>query len=122
ETPARRTRSRLLPAQVEIALAAGDLVAARAAAAELAAIAAELGAPYLRAVSGHASGALLLTEGDPRAALAALGEAETIWRAIDAPWETARTRALLGLACRALGDRAGSELELEAARSGFERL
>ncbi|HEX6107005.1 MAG TPA: response regulator transcription factor [Gemmatimonadales bacterium] len=122
ETPARRTRSRLHPAQVEIALAAGDLAAAGAAAAELAAVAAELDAPYLRAVSGYASGALLLAEGDPRAALAALGEAETIWREIDAPWETARTRALLGLACRALGDRGGSELELEAARSCFERL
>ncbi|HEU5041199.1 MAG TPA: LuxR C-terminal-related transcriptional regulator [Gemmatimonadales bacterium] len=122
ESPAPRTRARLLPAYVEIALAAGDVSAARPATAELAAIAAGLDAPYLRAVAGHARGALLLAEGDPRAALAALREAESIWRETDAPHEEARTRALLASACRALGDLGGSELEREAARAGFERL
>jgi DNA-binding CsgD family transcriptional regulator len=107
---------------VEIALATADVATARAAAEELAAIAADVGAPYLRAVSGQATGAVCLAEGDARAALAALREAETIWRDLEAPYEAARTRALIGMACRQLGDECGAELELEAARSVFRRL
>ena len=122
QTSAPRTRARLLPAQVEIALAAGAVGTAHEAAAELATIAAGLDAMFLRAVAGHARGAVLLADGDPQAGLAALREAEAIWRVIDAPHEAARTRTLLGLACRALGDLAGSELEREAARACFERL
>lgn len=54
----RRTRPRMLAALVEIALSANDVVVAQAAAEELAAIAADFGAPYLRAVSGQAAGAV----------------------------------------------------------------
>ena len=122
ESTAPRTRARLLPAQVEIALAADDVTTAHTAADELAALAAGLDAPYLRAVTGLARGGVLLAEGDPRAALAALREAVPIWRETDAPYDEARTRALLALATRALGDVAGAELELEAARACFERL
>ena len=122
ETTVPRARARLLPVQVEIALAAEDVATARAAADELAALAARLDAPYLRAVTGLAQGAVLLAEGDPRAGLAALREAAAIWREIDAPYEEARTRTLLAAASRALGDQGGAELELEGARAGFERL
>ena len=65
-------RSRLLPACVEVMLEADDVGAARAAADELAGIAAEFDAPYLHALAAHASGAVLLAEGDPRAALTKL--------------------------------------------------
>ena len=65
-------RSRLLPAHVEIMLAAGDVDAARAGADELAAMAGDLDAPLLRAWATHAQGAVLLAEGDARGALAAL--------------------------------------------------
>ena len=61
-------------------LAAGDVRAARAAADELAAIAADLDAPLLRAVAAHAAGAVLLAEGDARAALGALRPAWTAWQ------------------------------------------
>ena len=122
ETPARRTRPRLLAAQVEIALAADDAATARAAAEELETIAADVGAPYLRAVSARAIGAVRLAEGDARAALGVLREAEAIWRDLEAPYEAARTRALIGAACRALGDECGADLELEAARSAFRGL
>ena len=57
------TRSRLLPAYVEIMLAAGDVAAARAAADELSEIAADLDAPLLRALAAHATGAVLLGRG-----------------------------------------------------------
>ena len=78
-------------------LAANDVAAARAGADELCAIAAALNAPFLRAVSGHARGAMLLAEGDGRAALAALQQASAAWDELEAPYETARTRVLIGL-------------------------
>ena len=71
-------RSRLLPAYVEIMLEADDLAAARAAADDLGSIAADLDAPYLHALAAHASGAVLLSEGDARAALAKLRNAEEL--------------------------------------------
>ena len=44
------------------------------------------------------------------------------WQELDAPHEAARTRALLGLACRSLGDEDTAALELEAARGVFAEL
>ena len=38
---------------------------------------------------------------------------------VEAPYEAARTRVLIGLACRALGDEVTADLELDAARSAF---
>ncbi len=45
-----------------------------------------------------------------------------VWEELDAPYEGARVRLLVALACRALGDEDGAELELEAARAAFEAL
>ena len=114
ETPERRGRPRLLAALVEIALAAGDLEAARSAAEELEAAALELGAPYLRALARQSAGAVLLARDEPRAALGALREAEDLWRRLEAPFDAARTRTLAALACRALGDEIGAAMELDA--------
>ena len=113
------TRSNLLAAYVEIMLAAGDVAAARVAADELSAIAGDLGAPLLGAMAAHAQGAVLLGEGDPPAALAALRRAWTAWQELEAPYEAARVRVLVGLACRELGDQEGAEMELDAAREGL---
>ena len=115
-------RSRLLPAYVEVMLEADDVEAARAAADELAAIAAQFDAPYLHALAAHASGAVLLAEGDPRAALTKLRAAQRSWRDLEAPHQAARVRVLIGLACRELGDGASAELEFEAARGVLEEL
>jgi DNA-binding CsgD family transcriptional regulator len=116
------SRSRLLPAQVEIMLAAGDVPAASAAAAELTGLADGLGAPFLAAVAAHAQGAVLLAEGDPRAALAALRGAWLAWQDLEVPYEAGRVRVLIGLACRELGDQDGAEMELDAARWVFRQL
>ena len=107
---------------VEIMLAAGDLGAAGAAAEELAQIADDLGALLLHAVSGHANGAVLLGEGDARAALVVLRRALAAWRELDAPYEAARAQVLIGLACRELGDRDAAEMELDAACLVFRQL
>lgn len=115
-------RSRVLAAYVEIALVAGDLAAAGIAANELGQIADRVGAPFLRALAAQAAGAVLLAEGQPQPALAALRRAETTWRELEAPYETARVRVLIALACRALGDGDAASLEFEAARREFRQL
>jgi DNA-binding CsgD family transcriptional regulator len=118
----RAARSRMLAAYVEIELAVDDVEAARAAADELSHIAADLDAPLLQAAAARATGSVLLAEGDPRAAGETLRRAWTAWRELDAPYEAARVRVLVGLACRALGDEDTAEMELDAARVVFEQL
>ena len=116
------TRSRLLAACVEVMLEANDVETARAAADELAGIAAQLDAPYLNALATEASGATLLAEGDPQAALTKLRAVHRALRELQAPHQAARVRVLIGLACRELGDGASAELEFEAARGVLEEL
>jgi DNA-binding NarL/FixJ family response regulator len=118
----RATRSQVLAALVEVALAGGDVPAARAAAGELAELAGEVGAPLLAAVAAGARGAVLLAEGDARAALAALRQASTALQELEAPYQAARVRVLVGLACRRLGDEDTAAMELDAARRVFREL
>jgi ATP/maltotriose-dependent transcriptional regulator MalT len=118
----RVARSRMLAAYVEIVLAAGDVQAARVAADELAEIAADFDAAFLHAVAAHWRGAVLLAEGDARAALVVLRRAWTAWQELEAPYEAARVRVLAGLACRQLGDGDTAEMELDAARRVFQEL
>lgn len=115
-------RSRLLPACVEVMLEAGDVEAACAAADELDSVAAHSAGPYLSALAGEASGAVLLAKGDPGAALARLRAAHRSWRELEAPHQAARVRVLVGIACRKLGDGASAQLEFEAARGTLENL
>jgi DNA-binding NarL/FixJ family response regulator len=115
-------RSRLLPAGVNVMLEADEVGAARAAADELAGIATQLDAPYLNALAADAAGAVLLAEGDPRAALTKLRTAQRSWRDLEAPHQAARARMLIGVACRSLGDVATAELEFEAARGALDEL
>jgi len=119
ETSGPVRRAGLLPAAVEILLAAGDLDAAGEAHEELAALAQ---GGLLGALTDHARGAVELAAGDPRAALGPLRRAARAWLDLDAPYEVARTRVLVSEACRALGDGDTAALELDAAREEFERL
>ncbi|CAN5298898.1 LuxR C-terminal-related transcriptional regulator [soil metagenome] len=115
-------RSKVLPACVDIMLEARDFGAARTAADELARIAGRIDVPYLRALASHAAGAVLLAEGDARAALTELRNAYVSWRRLDAPHQSARVRVQIGMACQELGDEGTAEMELVAARSVFEQL
>jgi DNA-binding CsgD family transcriptional regulator len=116
------SRSRLLAGYVEIMLVAGDVPAARAAVEELQAVAEAIGGPWLQAVALHATGAVLRAEGDGPAALSTLRRAWTAWQAVDAPYEAARARVTMGLACRDLADEDGAQMEFDAARWVFQRL
>jgi ATP/maltotriose-dependent transcriptional regulator MalT len=115
-------RTRLLPGHAEIMLAVGDIAAARSAAEELTALADDLDAPVLHAMAAQARGAVLLEEGDGRSALGVLRHSWTIWQDTEAPYEAARVRVAIGLACRALGDGDAAEMELDAARCVFAQL
>jgi DNA-binding NarL/FixJ family response regulator len=118
----RRSRSRLLAAFVEIMLTAPDVPAARAAANELSEIAAALDSLFLRAAAAHAVGAVLLAEGDARAASAALHGGMDAWQELGVPYEEARTRVLIALACRKLGDDDSAAMEFDAAIQVFNQL
>jgi DNA-binding CsgD family transcriptional regulator len=115
-------RAALLPAYVEIALAAGEVEEAERASDELAAIAQVHQGDALKAMSAYARGAVALARGEPAGALAELRRALQMWQELGAPYEAARARVLVGLACAGLGDEDGATLELEAARTVFEEL
>jgi DNA-binding NarL/FixJ family response regulator len=115
-------RARLLEPLVEVMLATGSTPAARLAADEMGQIAGEIGAPLLTAMAERANGAVLLAEGDARSALAALRPSWAGWQALEAPYEAARTRVLVGLACRALEDADAAAMELDAAADTFREL
>lgn len=122
ETRPRRPRALVLRGLVEIMLAAGHLAEAREAATELAKLAADLDAPFLHAASASATGAVALAAGELPAALTSLRDAAAAWRQLDAPYELARVRTLIGLAYRRLDDQEGAALEFDAAQDIFERL
>lgn len=121
-TADRLKRFTLLPAYIEIVLAAGDVQDAHQACQELEAIGRTLGTEAPDAIAAQARGAVDLAAGDAHAALAALRRAFGVWQRIEAPYAAARVRVLIGLACRALKDQDGATLEVGAARAIFERL
>jgi len=118
----RLGRSQLLPAQVEIAVAAGDLDGARASADELEATAAVYGTPALEATAQCMRGQVQHAAGDETGAMRSLRAGCRRWQELDAPYETARARMALAAVYRAAGDGETAALELAAARAAFERL
>jgi DNA-binding CsgD family transcriptional regulator len=122
ETAQPMPRARVLPAYVEIMLAVGEAEEARKASRELTEIAATSESSMLHAIAAHVQGSVDLSAGDPQAALVSLRSAWRVWEELDAPYEAARVRVLVGLACRALGDDDSAVLELDAARGVFEEL
>ncbi|MGH8666831.1 MAG: helix-turn-helix domain-containing protein [Burkholderiales bacterium] len=115
-------RMGLLPACIEIMLAAGAVQDARHACRELEQIVRNFDTGVPGAIAAQACGAVDLAEGDAQAALGPLRRAFDVWQRIEAPYAAARVRVLIGLACRALGDEDGAGLEIDAARSVLERL
>lgn len=118
----RLARARLLPAQVRIARALGQVEVARAAADELAAIAKKYGTTALQAGAEESEGIVQLMEGAPGEAVRELRRAAQHWRQIDAPFETALACTALAEAYLADGDRDAAISELQSAQAIFERL
>ena len=122
EAENRVDRAKLLGPCVDIMLAAGDVPAARAATDELQRIAEGFGGSWLGAQAAQTSGAVLVAEGHSQSAVATLRRAWTDWQELDAPYEAARVRVLMGLACSGLGDKHAAEMEFDAARWVFQEL
>ena len=118
----RLTRSRMLAAEVEVLLAAGDLPGAGAAVEELEELAADYDSVYLEAAAAQARGSVLLAGGSAPPACVALRRAWRAWKELDAPYEEARVRLLMAQACRQVEDHDTADLEVDAARRVFEQL
>jgi ATP/maltotriose-dependent transcriptional regulator MalT len=121
-TSDRLRRARFLPAHLEIVLSMGDVEDARVARDEVRELAQAFDSDVLRAIVAQTDGAMALLEGHAQTALDPLRCAFEHWQRLEAPYEAARARVLLGQACRALGDEEAAALEHKAARSEFERL
>jgi tetratricopeptide (TPR) repeat protein len=115
-------RAPLLDAQVTIAVAAGDVETARAAAEELSRIAAAFGGKALAATAALGRGKTALAAGESAKALREFEAAAQLWSDVGAPYETAVAQLGLARAYRAEGNEGRARLEMEAARSGFERV
>jgi DNA-binding CsgD family transcriptional regulator len=122
ETAGGLSRAGLLPAYVEILLAVGDVEEARRACGDLQEIAAQCDSEMLHALLAQARGAVELAAGDAGTALVSLRQAVQIWQELEAPYEAARARLLVGQVCKVLGDEEAFALELDAARRTFEEL
>ncbi len=118
----RSTRARLLPAQIDITLAAGDLETAGSAVTELESIAADFERPVFQAGALTGRGELLLGEDRPAEASPILGRSWRLWQETDLPYESARARLHYAEALTAEGDTEAARRDLRAARSAFERL
>lgn len=121
ETTMPLRRARLLPAYVEITLAVGEPERARAAVEELEAISSTVGGA-VTGMAACAKGALLVARGEPREALTALRRGMETWLRLGVPYEAARARVLMGVACRDVGDHDTARLELDTALETFARL
>lgn len=122
ETVRPLERAALLPAYVEIMLAGADIEAATAGSKELERIAEDEESEALATMAAFTHGAVCLAEENATAALISLRRAFAGWDAMDARYDAARARVLVGVACRSLGDEEAAGLEFDAARTVFERL
>jgi ATP/maltotriose-dependent transcriptional regulator MalT len=115
-------RAKMLPAFVEIAIAAGATAEAEAASADLDAISQDFATPGLRAAADLAAGRVALAGPLPADACAPLRRSLHAWQDLDLPYEMGTTRLLLAQACRAAGDDDGADASLAAAIALFDRL
>lgn len=115
-------RAPLLAAQVEIAVAGGDLESARSAADDLEDVARRFQSRALEAMAASARGMVQLAEGDHAEARHRLETATRLWHEVGAPYEAATARLRLSEALRADGNKGRAEVELRTAQVTLERV
>ncbi|MFP5319349.1 MAG: LuxR C-terminal-related transcriptional regulator [Acidimicrobiia bacterium] len=121
-TSDRLERARLLPAAVEVLIAAGEPDRAGIAAEELVALADGYRTAGMRAHAAHARGAVDMARGDATSACEPLRDAVETWQRIGARYDAARSRLLLAKCLASLGDDDGAAMETKAARAELEAL
>jgi ATP/maltotriose-dependent transcriptional regulator MalT len=115
-------RGPLIAARIDVALTTGDVAGARAWLDRLTEYVGPDRVPYMRALSHHYQGLVLLAEGEARAALGCLRSAATLWQDVDAPYEGAQTRLAVARACDAVGDVDAAQMSRESARATLQEL
>jgi DNA-binding CsgD family transcriptional regulator len=115
-------RLRLLAAAVEVLLAGGSADEAESAAAELSAVATSFGCAGLRASAAYGLALVALDGGAPDRALPQARVATQLWSELQAPYEVARAKVLVGRSFRLLGDEDSATAELTAACRSFAEL
>ena len=115
-------RSSMLPAGVEVMLAAGLVEDARRYAGEFSEIASAFGNPALQTMAAYAAASVALASGDVDQALGQARESTRLWNEIGSPYEAARARVLVARALRELGDEESATAELAVAGRAFADL
>ncbi len=115
-------RARMLPAEVEAALAIRDLGRAETAATALEAAAAAFQTDIIRAEAEAARGQVALAAGESDRAIEYLRRAARSWYGAEAPYETACARTLLAEAYLSAGEDDSAAMELEPAIAAFASL
>ncbi|CAG0978591.1 Transcriptional regulatory protein LiaR [Gammaproteobacteria bacterium] len=118
----RMSRSRFLPAAVEVLLAGDDVEAAEGLARELEEIAAIYQVDALVAMADHAAGRVAMARREPMRAEPPLRRALSVWLALKAPFLAARVRLELSQVSLALGDTEAASFERGLAAAEFDRL
>lgn len=122
QAPSRLARARLLPAAVQVAIAAGDLAGAEASARELDSIADAYDTPLLRAISAVARGRFQLARRDAVAASVTLRDALRRWQELGVPYEVATARTVYAQALRDAGDERAAQESFATARALFDEI
>ena len=115
-------RAQLLPAAVEVLLAAGQRDEAAGLAAEMQTVAASFGCASVQARADHTAALVAVESGDPAAAMGLTRRARAVWDRLGARYESAQSGLLAGRALRALGDEESAVAELATARTRFAEL
>ena len=113
-------RAPLLDAQVEIAIAVGDLPTARSAADELQEIGDTFASRALHAIAELAQGRVALAQGDPAGAVPRCEHALATWIDVGAPFEAGVARMVLADAREGTGNFDGALMDRRAAQHAFE--
>lgn len=115
-------RAQVLPAAVQVLVAADEAAEAVDLSRELHDLAETFGCSALQASGRYAAALAAVTAGEPARAADEARRAVEGWSTLDAPYETARSRAVLGLALRLLGDEQSAVIELERACASLTEL
>lgn len=115
-------RARFLPTLIDAELALGRIRESQQALTELEQVAEMCGSTAMRSLAAHRRAALALSDARPDDAIKSLQAATKGWTELQMPYEAAQSRLLLAEALHSVGNDTAARLEMESARSGFERL
>lgn len=116
------SRARLLPAMIDIALAANEIDLADEWVDALAEIADAYESHVWKAAADNGRGSVELRRGNTAEAVERLDRAWRAYRRLDLPYEMALARAVLGEAKRTLGDEGAAAMEMKAALTTLREL